>query len=110
MHEHLKNEIQLDMRFMFACIDNCDCYKPNPGMLFEAKKMEFDLTNCFMIGDSWRDIGAAINAGCTSIFIDRKYDMPMPYKPNFTVYTLLQAKNLIEKITRENKYAGNKFK
>ena len=63
-----------------------------------------------MIGDSWRDIGGAKNAGCKSIFIDRKYDMPMPYKPNFIVSSLLQAKDLIAKFTRENKNDGNKFR
>ena len=45
-----------------------------------------------MIGDSWRDIGAARNAGCKSIFIDRKYDMPMPYKPNFIVNFFITSK------------------
>ena len=111
MHEYLKNEIQIDEIFVCTCVDNCDCYKPNPGMLLEAKKKwNLDLTNCFMIGDSWRDIGAARNAGCKSIFIDRNYDMPMPYKPNFIVNSLLQAKDLIAKFTRENKYDGNKFR
>ena len=111
MHTYLKKEIQLDEIYVCTCIDNCDCYKPNPGMLLSAKKKwNLDLTNCYMIGDSWRDVGAAINAGCKSIFIDRKYDMPMPYKPTFTVNTLLQAKDLIEKINKENKYESCKFR
>ena len=38
MHEYLKNEIQIDEIYVCTCVDNCDCYKPNPGMLLEAKK------------------------------------------------------------------------
>ena len=34
-------------------------------------------------------------AGCKTIFIDRKYKMPMPYKPDFTVNTLNEAEDKI---------------
>jgi len=48
--------------------------KPNPGMLLDAaEKWEIALTNSFMIGDRAVDMLAARRAGCTAIFIDRRY-------------------------------------
>ena len=65
-------------------------------MLLEAKEQwQLNLKSCFIIGDSWRDIGAGYNAGCKTILIDRKYDMPMPYEPNFTVNSLQEAQDII---------------
>lgn len=41
----------------------CDCRKPAPGMLFKAEKDHaINLTESIMIGDSQRDISAAIKA------------------------------------------------
>ena len=46
----------------------CECRKPGSGMLRDlAKHHRIDLSKSFMIGDSWRDKGAAINAGCAFI-------------------------------------------
>ncbi len=43
----------------------CTCRKPQPGMLFEAAaEHQIDLSQSVMIGDSKRDIEAAIHAGC----------------------------------------------
>jgi len=55
--------------------DGCGCRKPQPGMLHKLAESEhFDLGQCFMIGDSWRDMGAARAAGCTAIILDRNYN------------------------------------
>jgi len=55
--------------------DNCSCRKPKPGMLFDAaKKHEVDLTQSFLVGDGWKDMGAAKNAGCMGILIDTFYN------------------------------------
>jgi len=44
--------------------DNCSCRKPKPGLFFEAfEKYDIDIEGCWMIGDSKRDIEAAMNAG-----------------------------------------------
>ena len=43
---------------------NCDCRKPNPGMLIEAKyKHNIDMQNSWMIGDKESDVQAAISSG-----------------------------------------------
>ncbi len=96
MHNKLKTILSIDEIRVCTCIDDCDCYKPNPGMLIDAKnKWKLDLKKCFIIGDSWRDIGAGINAGCKTILIDRKYNMPMPYLPDFIVKNLKEAEKKI---------------
>jgi uridine kinase len=39
---------------------SCDCRKPAPGMLRRAaRELPIDLTRSVVIGDSWRDMGAA---------------------------------------------------
>lgn len=59
-------------------IDNCTCRKPKPGMLFDAaKRHNIDLNRSFLIGDGWKDMEAAINAGCKGILIDNCYNNPI---------------------------------
>ena len=42
----------------------CNCRKPKPGMLLEAKeKHKIDMKNSWMIGDKEADVGAANAAG-----------------------------------------------
>ena len=43
---------------------DCDCRKPKPGMLLQAfAENDLDKEVCFLIGDSKRDVEAAVNAG-----------------------------------------------
>ncbi len=43
----------------------CECRKPKPGLIFQAKKKyHIDIQDTIMIGDSARDIECARNAGC----------------------------------------------
>lgn len=56
-------------------IDNCTCRKPKPGMLFDAAwRHKIGLNKSFLVGDGWRDMEAAINAGCKGILIDTCYN------------------------------------
>ena len=96
MHNKLKSFLPIDDIKVCICVDECDCYKPNPGMILEAQKeWKIDIEKSYIIGDSWRDIGAGINAGCKTILIDRKYNMPMVYKPDYIVYSLKEAESKI---------------
>jgi len=46
-------------------------YKPNPGMILEiVKRYYVNVSESFMVGDSWRDMEAGDRAGLTTIFID----------------------------------------
>ncbi len=48
----------------------CECRKPKPGMILDlSEKYGIDLKNSIMIGDSNRDIEAAINAGIKKTYL-----------------------------------------
>ncbi len=50
--------------------DGCDCRKPEPGLLISAMRAADvgDHETCF-VGDSLRDVQAALNAGCAPILV-----------------------------------------
>ena len=49
---------------------NCECRKPNPGMLFEAgKDFMIDFSKSIIIGDKERDIEAGLNAGLKEAYL-----------------------------------------
>lgn len=46
--------------------DNCDCRKPRPGLLIEiASRLHVDLHDALVVGDSRRDLEAALAVGAT---------------------------------------------
>lgn len=52
---------------------DCDCRKPKPGLILNAQKdFNIDLKKSFMVGDSERDVLAAVNAGCTPVYIGKE--------------------------------------
>jgi len=49
---------------------NCECRKPKPGMLLEiAKRMNVELEGVPMVGDSLRDLQAAVAAGARPVLV-----------------------------------------
>ncbi len=75
---------------------HCDCRKPKPGMLLRAAhQFNADLSQCWMVGDRWRDIDAGHAAGCKTIFIDYNYAEELRQQPDFRVKNLLQAADII---------------
>ena len=55
-------------RIEYKC--NCDCRKPNPGMLLKAAKdFNIDLSQSYMIGDSANDVKAGDAAGCCKSYL-----------------------------------------
>lgn len=73
--------------------DNCDCRKPKPGLLLQAaRKFHVDPAKMVMIGDSFRDIQAAINCGADSIFIksnEKPNDLSKAKDLNIPIYDSL---------------------
>ena len=52
--------------------DHCDCRKPQPGMIFQAKaKHGIDLPATVMIGDNIKDVVCGQNAGCGATILVR---------------------------------------
>lgn len=55
--------------------DDCECRKPLPGMLHVlARRWGVDLSESFMVGDTWRDVEAGRAAGCRTILVRRSYN------------------------------------
>ena len=77
IHEKLQNYLKMhDTSFdhVYFCPhmpkENCDCRKPKPGLIIQAKKdFKIELSQSFMIGDSQTDVQAAESAGCKGILL-----------------------------------------
>ena len=73
---------------------DCNCRKPNPGMLLEGiKKYDVDIENSFMIGDQKGDLEAGKKAGLKSILVLTGYGKKIEeeVKGNYLI-----AKDLLE--------------
>lgn len=72
IHQVMQNQIRQKGGYIdtiFFCphepSDNCDCRKPNTGLFkLIAQYFQSDLQGVPAIGDSWRDIQAALKVGC----------------------------------------------
>jgi len=85
---------------------DCDCRKPNPGMLLQgAKEYDVDLSGSWMVGDRISDIIAGFRAGCRTIQLyTGLHDAPpivsadMPEQlpePDFSCSSLTEATEII---------------
>ena len=98
MHAHLRNRLPIDA--VKVCYhteaQHCDCRKPKPGMILSAsRELGIDVRRSFMVGDRWRDVGAAHAAGCAALFIDYRYSEKAPDKPYLAVNSLAEAAEII---------------
>ncbi|QWE25003.1 HAD-IIIA family hydrolase [Polynucleobacter sp. AP-Elch-400A-B2] len=77
----------------------CLCRKPAPGMFLMAKsELNIDLRSSWHIGDSTADLGAAINAGATSITVETGHgglDAKYSFQPQFSEPTFSDAVHFI---------------
>lgn len=82
IHSYLKRAIEAAggvLSGAYVCphdySDECDCRKPNPGMLIQAAKdHSLSLKLCWMVGDSATDVQAGKRAGCKTTLIARDVD------------------------------------
>jgi D-glycero-D-manno-heptose 1,7-bisphosphate phosphatase len=80
MHRRLQEVIPLDDIEVCPHVDadNCPCRKPKPGMLLAAaEKLSIYLPACYFIGDTGRDVKAALAVGVTPILVDWPYNQKM---------------------------------
>lgn len=78
----------------------CECRKPEPGMLLKAAKdHRIDLLNSWMIGDILDDVEAGKKAGCKTILLNNgnetEWLLYEKRKPTFIVNNLKEAADLI---------------
>jgi D-glycero-D-manno-heptose 1,7-bisphosphate phosphatase len=79
--------------------DGCDCRKPAPGLIFQARqKYNIDLADAIVVGDSLKDIECGRNAGCgTTVLVKSGIhsDVEDPLK-NMSISADSVAMNLLE--------------
>lgn len=78
----------------------CDCRKPNPGMLLKGKELyEIDMESSYMIGDKESDILAGKKAGVTAILVRTGYGKRIENDIDAVIVEdLLEAAKYIQKI------------
>ncbi len=87
---------------------DCDCRKPEPGMLKRAEKnLNLDLKRSFLVGDKISDIEAGYRAGCQTILVLTGYgsdelqkNANINIKPNYISKDLHTATQIINKILK----------
>lgn len=84
--------------------DNCDCRKPQPGMLIAgANEFGVDLKSSYMVGDRRGDMEAGIAAGSRTIFVDRAYSEQPPISFDHKVSSTHEALAIIESENQNEK-------
>ncbi len=80
---------------------DCDCRKPATGLIKRAQQdLNLDLTQSWFIGDSTADVGAAVQAGISSILVqtgEAGLDDKYPFCADITVRNFAAAVNFILK-------------
>jgi D-glycero-D-manno-heptose 1,7-bisphosphate phosphatase len=79
-----------------------DWRKPKPGMLLAAaKEMNLDLSDSWMIGNTYQDVAAGKAAGCRTILIKQYLKMPVKKQgdidADFEAVNLREAVNIIKR-------------
>jgi D-glycero-D-manno-heptose 1,7-bisphosphate phosphatase len=98
MHDFLKIHVPT-IDAIYVCPhtaeENCNCRKPKPGLLVDAAKdYHLDLSQCYMVGDTQKDIDAAKNAGVKSILFRTHYNQDVK-DYDFEVDTLKEILKII---------------
>jgi mannose-1-phosphate guanylyltransferase / phosphomannomutase len=77
----------------------CDCRKPEPGFLLQAKEdFNINLDESYIIGDQTADIAAGKKVGCKTVLVETGYagkDGKYSARPDFTAGNLLKAVNMV---------------
>ena len=74
----------------------CECRKPAPGMLLQAKeKFDIDMSSSWMIGDKKSDIDAALNAGVKNTILISK-DCSDKKGAIYCVNSILDTMNIVQ--------------
>jgi len=99
MHKKLKEELNIKKIYTSHSLNNKNINrKPNPGLLIKAvKQFNININKSYMIGDRKKDMEAAKNIGCRSIFIDRNYHETKPKTQIYSCRSFNKAVKFIKK-------------
>ena len=65
---------ELSIKHFYVCphdnAENCLCRKPRPGMILAAARdLNLSISESYLVGDSWKDLAAAGEAGCKAFWV-----------------------------------------
>ncbi len=94
----LKNVLKIDDIFTsYSSDDRNFMRKPNPGMIYLAKKKyKIKLEKSFVVGDTYKDILAGQKAKCQTILLKKKYNKLQKYKPDYVIKNLKDILKIIK--------------
>lgn len=103
IHAAIREKLPLDdIRVCFHDdADGCECRKPKPGLLLAAATdWNIDIRHSFLVGDRWKDIAAARNAGCRAVQVENGYPEKeeISASPDLRVRSLKEAADWILRI------------
>jgi D-glycero-D-manno-heptose 1,7-bisphosphate phosphatase len=83
IHAHLKQLLAAEgahLDGIYACLhgpaDGCACRKPSPTLLEQAARdLDLDLARSYVVGDRYKDIETAANAGAKGILVLTGYGL-----------------------------------
>jgi D-glycero-D-manno-heptose 1,7-bisphosphate phosphatase len=121
--ERIRGKMLSELKAQGACIDgeyycfhhpeakikklkvNCNCRKPNPGLLLEAAEaLDINLSLSWMIGDGLTDVQAGKKAGCKTILLGRmkcelcNFMEEQDARPDAIAPNLLSATQIVVKV------------
>jgi D-glycero-D-manno-heptose 1,7-bisphosphate phosphatase len=82
--------------------NRCACRKPKPGLLLQAASdWDIDVGRSFLVGDRWKDIEAARQAGCHAVMVENRHpqEKDSACTPDLRVPSLRQAADWILKLS-----------
>lgn len=99
MHASLQEAIEPDDILVAISGDDAHPWrKPNPGMLLEAaRRWALDLTKCYFIGDTEKDLEAGRRASVTTILMESTYNLHLRERADFTLASPLDAAQWISR-------------
>jgi D-glycero-D-manno-heptose 1,7-bisphosphate phosphatase len=97
--EVLRTQHGIDVLEVFYCPHDhgqCDCRKPQPGMLLRAaKQYDIDLAASWMVGDNEKDAEAGIAAGCRAILVSEN---DKPTKAEIRIRSMDELAALLDRV------------
>ena len=99
IHEHIKSQLAFKGAFIDAfyyCphipMDECECRKPNSGLIIEAKNdFDIELNQSFIVGDSLTDVEAGQKVGVVGVLLGSGHGNDSRLMPDHVAAGILEA-------------------
>jgi D-glycero-D-manno-heptose 1,7-bisphosphate phosphatase len=114
VHKYLKTLLAIGgahVDGIYACLhapdENCRCRKPRPALMQQAaQELDLDLARSYAVGDRYRDVQTAANAGVNGILVLTgyglgEYEYLRPTAPAQPVYVASHLLDAAEWILRD---------